>query len=432
MTYNILHKLDARRAKFFSYSQPANLQSETRLARVRDELRDLQPHVACLQEVERESLSHLTSQLECDAYACAASLFNDKSGVSDGCALLYKKSILEVVRTHAFHFASLVDDFFPNQKAARDHMALAFWRRLKEKRNLAVVASFRVKATGQIVHVCSTHLFWDPRQPEVKLMQAFLLARALRRYADEQERTREEEREEKTPECTQRNDTDAGDERVTKEETNESRNEATTRKVNVETGEWTREEVPETDQKINHEITHEIKQAREQEREQGREERSSAGLVRDAPLIVGGDFNSMPFQSVTKVSGPEGREKGKEMCVENKYHSGVYQLFTEGLVLPSHPEHPVSFHPSLAADAVPPLTIFPFQSAYKEVLGEEPRFTNYTRDFQGCLDYLFFRNATVKAVLSIPDDCELKREVALPNSRFPSDHVALMADFVLR
>ncbi|KYF38928.1 endonuclease/exonuclease/phosphatase family protein, partial [Toxoplasma gondii ARI] len=113
--------LDARRAKFFSYSQPANLQSETRLARVRDELRDLQPHVACLQEVERESLSHLTSQLECDAYACAASLFNDKSGVSDGCALLYKKSILEVVRTHAFHFASLVDDFFPNQKAARDH-----------------------------------------------------------------------------------------------------------------------------------------------------------------------------------------------------------------------------------------------------------------------------------------------------------------------
>nr|PIL96301.1 hypothetical protein TGCOUG_301218 [Toxoplasma gondii COUG] len=49
MTYNILHKLDARRAKFFSYSQPANLQSETRLARVRDELRDLQPHVACLQ-----------------------------------------------------------------------------------------------------------------------------------------------------------------------------------------------------------------------------------------------------------------------------------------------------------------------------------------------------------------------------------------------
>ncbi|KFG28272.1 endonuclease/exonuclease/phosphatase family protein, partial [Toxoplasma gondii p89] len=66
------------------------------------------------------------------------------------------------------------------------------------------------------------------------------------------------------------------------------------------------------------------------------------------------------------------------------------------------------------------------------VLGEEPRFTNYTRDFQGCLDYLFFRNATVKAVLSIPDDCELKREVALPNSRFPSDHVALMADFVLR
>ncbi|KFG35287.1 endonuclease/exonuclease/phosphatase family protein, partial [Toxoplasma gondii FOU] len=191
------------------------------------------------------------------------------------------------------------------------------------------IEEFPVFQTGQIVHVCSTHLFWDPRQPEVKLMQAFLLARALRRYADEQERTREEEREEKTAECKQRNDTDAGDERVTKEETNESRNEATTRKVKVKTGEWTREEVPETDQKINqkinHEINHEIEQAREQEREQGREERSSAGLVRDAPLIVGGDFNSMPFQSVTKVSGPEGREKGKEMCVENKYHSGVYQ-----------------------------------------------------------------------------------------------------------
>ncbi|CBZ51479.1 Os10g0412100 protein, related [Neospora caninum Liverpool] len=365
-------------------------------------------------EVERESLSYLTRHLNGDAYACAASLFNAKGGISDGCALLYKTSFLEVLHTHAFHFSSLVDDFFQCQKTARDHMTLAFWRRVKEKRNLAVVASFRVKTTGQIVHVCTTHVFWDPRQPEVKLVQAFLLAGSLRRYVEEREKDAEEK-----PSGGQ---LPAGRRREARRENGET---GAVSAAEGGRGETQRE--GERDGKGKG--SEESDTAQEGSPERGE---TAFGLVRDSPLIIGGDFNSMPFQSVSKAAGPNGREKeGNCKNAESRRHSGVYQLLTQGLVLPSHPEHPVSFHPNVPADAVPPLTIRPFQSAYKEVLGEEPRFTNFTRDFQGCLDYIFFDNVAVKAVLSIPDENELKREVALPNSRFPSDHVALMAEFCL-
>lgn len=66
-----------------------------------------------------------------------------------------------------------------------------------------------------------------------------------------------------------------------------------------------------------------------------------------------------------------------------------------------------------------------------------PQFTNYVRDFQGCLDYIFYQKDKngfrVEAVAPFPDEEELKENVALPSKVFPSDHVALIADLeVLR
>ncbi|PFH32258.1 hypothetical protein BESB_015760 [Besnoitia besnoiti] len=387
LTYNILHRLDARRARFFAYCQPAHLQSERRLAAVGGELQSLLPDVACLQEVERESLSFLIRRLSDDGYACAVSLFTEKGSLGDGCALLYRATELELIDTHTFRFSALVDDFFPYQKTTRDQMTLAFWRRVKEKRNMAVVAGFRIKKTDQVVYVCSTHLFWDPRQPDVKLLQAFLLLGGLRRYVEAQE-ARRAERSHAEPSA------DA--------ETTEDR------------------------QKRNTGDSEAVRAANQAKAEDWRNA-TSPGV----PLIIGGDFNSMPSQTVTRGDRNAQDGGGAERKEARRCSSGVYQLMTTGLVLPSHLEHPVSFHSTLATGAVPALVLRPLRSAYKEVLGAEPRFTNYTRDFQGCLDYLFFENAVAKAVLSVPEESELKREVALPNSRFPSDHVALMADFAL-
>lgn len=73
--------------------------------------------------------------------------------------------------------------------------------------------------------------------------------------------------------------------------------------------------------------------------------------------------------------------------------------------------------------------LFNFESAYGT-----PLYTNYTDDFKGCLDYIFFDKKNVKLIntVPLPDEEELAEEVALPSSKFPSDHVPLIADFQLR
>ena len=63
----------------------------------------------------------------------------------------------------------------------------------------------------------------------------------------------------------------------------------------------------------------------------------------------------------------------------------------------------------------------------------EPRFTNYTVDFNGAIDYMFYTGDSLvtSAVLELPDESDiLRRNIsALPNAEWSSDHIALMAEF---
>lgn len=60
----------------------------------------------------------------------------------------------------------------------------------------------------------------------------------------------------------------------------------------------------------------------------------------------------------------------------------------------------------------------------------EPKFTNYTSQFQGTLDYMFIdkddRSIAIKRILMIPEERHLKP--SLPNKNFGSDHLCLVAD----
>ena len=59
-----------------------------------------------------------------------------------------------------------------------------------------------------------------------------------------------------------------------------------------------------------------------------------------------------------------------------------------------------------------------------------PEFTNYTKGFKACLDYIYFQNnrLELESFVPFPSLDDLSREVALPSTFFPSDHVALIAD----
>lgn len=60
-----------------------------------------------------------------------------------------------------------------------------------------------------------------------------------------------------------------------------------------------------------------------------------------------------------------------------------------------------------------------------------PDYTNYTLDFKGCLDYIYYshQHLECKMIVPLPDDAELARHAGLPSEVFPSDHVSLVADF---
>lgn len=77
------------------------------------------------------------------------------------------------------------------------------------------------------------------------------------------------------------------------------------------------------------------------------------------------------------------------------------------------------------------------KSAYKEVLGTEPAFTNYETYvgkydlFVYCLDYIWYssKSISVLGVLKTVSEEQVKPLVALPNTVFPSDHVSVKAWF---
>lgn len=60
-----------------------------------------------------------------------------------------------------------------------------------------------------------------------------------------------------------------------------------------------------------------------------------------------------------------------------------------------------------------------------------PKFTNYTTDFADCLDYIFYQCDQVSVIqyVPLPQLQELTYHTALPSIVFPSDHIALIADF---
>lgn len=119
----------------------------------------------------------------------------------------------------------------------------------------------------------------------------------------------------------------------------------------------------------------------------------------DDSLIVMGDYNILP-------------------------DSSPYNLITKGNLDKSD-----SAYPPVNGNWKPDLD-GPMKSAYVEVNGKEPSFTNHagTSDtFTGTLDYIFYSGSlNPVATVGIP---ELKGFPLMPNDTEPSDHILIGADF---
>eukprot|EP00940_MAST-03C_sp_MAST-3C-sp2_P001335 g1335.t1 len=129
-------------------------------------------------------------------------------------------------------------------------------------------------------------------------------------------------------------------------------------------------------------------------------------IGRNLPLVLSGDFNSMP-------------------------DSSVYEYLTTGRVRAAHPDlkrNPCGITP-------PPNELqhkLQLLSSSVAVSRREPRFTNYTRDFVGTLDYIFSSPRLQPiSIFRIPTEEDLRKQTdsPLPNQQYPSDHIALCANF---
>lgn len=122
------------------------------------------------------------------------------------------------------------------------------------------------------------------------------------------------------------------------------------------------------------------------------------------PLLICGDFNSL-------------------------HDSGVYELMTQGSLSNSHADLGTQKYGDFTRNGIQ--HPFSLKSAYSQ---REIPFTNYTVDFQGTIDYIWFaQNAlNVTALLGQVDPSYMRLVPGFPNHHFPSDHLALYAEFVVK
>ena len=126
------------------------------------------------------------------------------------------------------------------------------------------------------------------------------------------------------------------------------------------------------------------------------------------PVVIGGDFNSSNT-------------------------TGVYDLITQGSVPYNHSDLGDHQYGDFTKDGMS--HPFNFKSAYA-VAGDDSEllYTNYTPNFAGVLDYIWYttNSLQVRALLGHVDEEYMRKVPGFPNHHFPSDHLALFSEFSVK
>lgn len=114
------------------------------------------------------------------------------------------------------------------------------------------------------------------------------------------------------------------------------------------------------------------------------------------PLLICGDFNSIA-------------------------ESGVYELLSKGIVGSDHGDLHGRVYGNLTRDGIS--HPFPLKSSYSNV--GELKFTNYTPNFTGAIDYIWYttNSLNVTGLLGDVDEKYLTTVPGFPNAHFPSEYV---------
>ena len=108
--------------------------------------------------------------------------------------------------------------------------------------------------------------------------------------------------------------------------------------------------------------------------------------------------------------------------------SGVHDLILNGRISPRHPDLGNYRYGNFTKDGMQ--HPFLLKSAYNNELS----FTNYTPNFQGVLDYIWYshNNLQLKGILGEVDLDYLRNVPGFPNHHFASDHLPIRAEFAIK
>ncbi|CAF0807740.1 unnamed protein product [Adineta ricciae] len=138
------------------------------------------------------------------------------------------------------------------------------------------------------------------------------------------------------------------------------------------------------------------------------------------PLVLCGDFNSLPGSGVIELM-----RSGKISMTHADFKDLSYETYLQRYSR-------VDGNPTTSNDIV---HHFKLQSAYETTADPIMPYTNFTYDFKGIIDYVFFSTQLMR-VLGVlgpldPEWLQTNKIVGCPHPNVPSDHFSLLVEFEL-
>jgi CCR4-NOT transcription complex subunit 6 len=312
-------------------------------------------------------------------------------GPEDGVCLSYNTSRLEKLASTKIRFGDFATKTLLKKSSilsssstitGTDTPVSKYIDFIKDKEDGAIVALLRDTQANQLLIAASTHIFWDPKHPDIKAAQATLLCAAIREFIETQS----------TATLTTQNQDQKPELVVTKKL---KRLNASSIPVII-AGDFN--SLP-------------IKRYSD-----------AFDKVPSGEELVSGVYELMTKGEITPEhrDHPATRRKGRQRGSGGGGGGGSQlsdiELSSKG---------------------------FSFDSAAVEAWGSEPMFTNRTPGFTGCLDYIFYTPTSfeISEILKMPfggsdgsgkveeeEEAEVLRKFpAIPNADWPSDHLAVGA-----
>lgn len=379
VSYNILYDdfCTSKRCKatIYPFATDDVLSIENRRVRILQELLAYNADIVCLQECGKELFArYLLPAMRVRGFD--GLYVNKNGGVQEGCGFLFRKArfSLESSEVIPLNWSTLV------KQEAKLAAGIALHAEMKEAlsnvTSVGAVLTLKETSTGQELVLGNTHLFYHANACHIRVVQAYLMLSCLRSAS------------------VKAVEADGGEGRpiVLCGDCNFTHTTGGYRLVT--TGQV--------------EDTHHSWEKGKLfwwgcDRQLGYSEDQLAEML---------DVGSLPNAGAAKAA----KAKGKEGEAEQPQPE------------PEKPREPLTdfFHETLHSAVK-------LVDAYGRTDPSLP-WTNYTLTFREVIDYIFFSEESIDVLrtVPIPPESELSENYALPNAKYPSDHVALIADLTFK